>query len=117
MLAMVAKKSAEKALNKPGECVDAPQLRLINGLKAGLEKITSTMGCHELRGYGRVCSSIGLAPSVAAVLQTPNYFGSETAGLTWERLERESAERGQELRHEVPECSLEHIDHFYPKLW
>jgi glutamate synthase (NADPH/NADH) large chain len=117
MLAMVAKKSAEKALNKPGECVDAPQLRLINGLKAGLEKVTSTMGCHELRGYGRVCSSIGLAPSVAAVLQTPNYFGSETAGLTWERLERESAERGAELRGESPACALEHIDHFYPRLW
>ncbi len=85
MLAMVAKKSADRA-PKPGECIETPQLKLINGLKAGLEKVTSTMGCHELRGYGRVCSSIGLAPSVAAVLQAPNYFGSETAGLTWERL-------------------------------
>ena len=116
MLVVVAQKSAARHQNE-GLCGEAAQLRLINSLKAGLEKVTSTMGCHELRGYGRVCSSIGLAPSVAAVLQTPNYFGSETAGLTWERLERESAERGQELRHETPECSLEHIDHFYPKLW
>ncbi|HEX7599823.1 MAG TPA: glutamate synthase central domain-containing protein, partial [Polyangia bacterium] len=116
MLAVVTKRAVERHQNN-GQSAETAQLRLVSGLKAGLEKITSTMGCHELRGYGRVFSSIGLAPSVAAVLKTPNYFGSETAGLTWERLGRESAERGRELRHETSACSLEHIDHFYPKLW
>jgi len=116
MLAVVSEKAASKNLDN-GNSAEAAQQRLIAGLKAGIEKVTSTMGCHELRGYGRVCSSIGLAPSVAAVLKTPNYFGSETAGLTWERLSAESAERGQELRSVLPARSLEHIDHFFPKLW
>ncbi len=116
MWAVVAEKAAEKHKNN-GKSVETALLHLLNSLKAGLEKVTSTMGCHELRGYGRVCSSIGLAPSVAAELKTPNFFGSETAGLTWERLNRESAERGQELREEEAGRSLDHIDHFYPKLW
>lgn len=59
------------------------------------------MGCQEPRGYGRVCSSIGLASSVAAMLKTPNYFGSENAGLTWERLNREDILRGVELRRMI----------------
>jgi len=47
-------------------------------LKTGIEKVISTMGCHELRGYGRICSSIGLAPEVASVLASPNFFGSSS---------------------------------------
>ncbi len=93
------------------------QFRLLSAIKVGLEKVISTMGCHELRGYGRVCSSIGLAPSVAEVLKSPNYLGSETAGLTWERLDQESLARGEELRQKDPAHSPERVDHFYPKLW
>lgn len=93
------------------------QRSLLESLKAGIEKVISTMGCHELRGYGRVCSSIGLAPGVAEILQTPNYFGSENAGLTWKRLDFESRQRGQELTDKSPSVSLERIDHFFPKLW
>jgi len=93
------------------------QENLLNHIKIGLEKVISTMGCHELRGYGRVCSSIGLAPSVAAVLQTPNFFGSETAGLTWDRLDQEAAARGQELQQKNVGRSLDRVDHFFPKLW
>ena len=50
-------------------------------------------------------------------MQTPNYFGSETAGLTWERLDLESRQRGLELAEKSPSVSLERIDHFFPKLW
>jgi glutamate synthase (NADPH/NADH) large chain len=91
--------------------------RLLNNLQHGLEKVISTMGCHELRGYGRVSSSMGLAPSVAALLQTPNFFGSESAGLTWQRLNDESRQRGEMLHEKDPAASLEHVGHFYPKLW
>jgi glutamate synthase (NADPH/NADH) large chain len=54
-----------------------------------------------LRGYGRVFSSIGLAPSVAEILKTPNYFGNENIGLTWEQLDIDSSQRGTELRGET----------------
>ncbi len=93
------------------------QQQFLTGLKAGLEKVISTMGCHELRGYGRVCSSIGLSPSVAAVMRAPNYLGSDQAGVNWERLSIESVERGNELREKDLSKSLEYVNHFFPKLW
>ncbi|MEA4908696.1 MAG: glutamate synthase-related protein, partial [Anaerolineaceae bacterium] len=96
---------------------ETAQIHLMNSLKAGMEKVTSTMGCHELRGYGRVGSSIGLAPSVANILKSPNFFGSESTGMNWERLDRESVERGQELAARTAVRSLERVDHFYPKFW
>jgi glutamate synthase (NADPH/NADH) large chain len=116
MYALVAQKNATKN-HADAEDGRQAQQRLLDGLKAGLEKVISTMGCHELRGYGRVCSSIGLAPSVAAVLKAPNYLGSEQAGVTWERLTREASQRGAELRAKDLSRSLEHIDHFFPRLW
>ncbi len=93
------------------------QETILNSLKAGLEKVISTMGCHELRGYGRVCSSIGLSPQVAAVLRTPNYFGAENAGITWDRLDKESVQRCSEIQAQAPGNKLDRVDHFYPKLW
>lgn len=90
---------------------------LVDNIGSGLEKITSTMGCHELRGYGKVCSSIGLAPSVAAVFSTANYFGSETVGLTWESLNNDSKKRGQELRDKGSEPRLQQQNRIYPKFW
>ncbi len=116
-MAVVAVTRATRKARWNGSLAEVAQERLLNSLKAGIEKVISTMGCHELRGYGRVCSSIGLAPSVAAVLKSPNFFGSENAGVTWERLTRESVERGQELRARDPACSLPRVDHFYPRLW
>jgi glutamate synthase (NADPH/NADH) large chain len=91
--------------------------RLVCNLKTGLEKITSTMGCHELRGYGHVCASIGLAPEVAEFLNSPNYFGSQAAGLTWEKLDEEAHRRGQELRGELDVSRLGHISRFNPHFW
>ena len=51
----------------------------LNAIHAGLQKITSTVGCHELRGYGHSFSSIGLSRNIANLLGTPNYFGSTDA--------------------------------------
>jgi glutamate synthase (NADPH/NADH) large chain len=93
------------------------QRQLLQTLTHGLEKVTSTIGCHELRGYGRVSSAIGLAPSLATMLRTPNFFGSEEVGLTWERLfNREAAERRAELCGEA-KAQLARVDRFYPKFW
>ncbi len=91
--------------------------RLVENLKGGLEKVTSTMGCHELRGYGRVCSSLGLAPDVAKVFGAANYFGSENAGVTWQRLDEEARIRGAELRGERPVNRLPYQNRIYPRYW
>jgi glutamate synthase (NADPH/NADH) large chain len=89
---------------------------LVGALTVGVQKVTSTIGCHELRGYGLSFSSIGLAPSVAAWLTTPNYLGSEMAGTGWEALQRDAAQRAAELRGEQT-GRLENPDRIYPKMW
>ncbi len=88
----------------------------VNALNTGIQKVTSTIGCHELRGYGLSFSSVGLAPSVAAVFGTPNYFGSEERGTTWATLQNEAFTRAAELRGETKN-KLDNPDRLYPKMW
>lgn len=89
---------------------------IVKGMNAGLEKIISTMGCHELRAYGHVFSSIGLAKGVAAVFGTPNYFGSDARGLTWTTLKTDAEERAKEFSGEV-NGRMVNPDRFYPKVY
>ncbi|MGI8610493.1 MAG: glutamate synthase-related protein [Candidatus Dormibacteria bacterium] len=62
-------------------------------LRKGFEKVISTMGIHELRGYGRFQSSIGLEPELAGYMRMRNFYGSEGRGLSLAQLEREGTER------------------------
>jgi glutamate synthase (NADPH/NADH) large chain len=62
-------------------------------LQKGMEKVMSTMGIHELGGYGRIFSAIGLAPELAAVLRTGSFYASETAGLTFAELQEMAKRR------------------------
>ena len=90
-----------------------------NTLKAihtGLQKITSTIGCHELRGYGHSFSSVGLSRNLGNLLGTPNYFGSTGRGLTWTSLYNDAEERAQEFRGQV-RARLKNPERFYPKMW
>jgi glutamate synthase (NADPH/NADH) large chain len=111
----VALKSGEQSLTD--EETEQILARLMDNIHSSLQKITSTMGCHELRGYGRVCSSIGLAPSIAEKFGSANYFGSESVGVTWERLDDESARRGAELRGESSDLRMPFQNRLYPKFW
>ena len=97
------------------EIIDA-QKRVLRTLTVGLEKVISTIGCHELRGYGRVFSSIGLSASLAEALDVANYFASDDVGMTWARLETEAEERGKELRGEAV-GKMARVDRLYPKFW
>lgn len=89
---------------------------MIDVLTKGVEKVTSTIGCHELRGYGHSFSSIGLAKSVASVFDMPNYLGSEARGLTWDDLKLWGEERAADLRGET-KAMLGNPDRLYPKMW
>jgi glutamate synthase (NADPH/NADH) large chain len=62
-------------------------------LQAGMEKVLSTMGIHELDGYARLFASVGLGPDVAGYFGVANYCGSAEAGLSLADLERDAAER------------------------
>src|SRR5262249_40644153 len=59
----------------------------------GIEKVMSTMGIHEVDGYGRLFASIGLSKEMAGIFGIKNYCGSDKAGLTLEGLDRELRDR------------------------
>ncbi|HEX8294616.1 MAG TPA: glutamate synthase-related protein [Pyrinomonadaceae bacterium] len=70
--------------------------RLVNiasALTVGIEKVLSTMGIHELDGYGRLFASVGLAPDVEEFFGVANYCGSAFAGLSLTDLERDARAR------------------------
>jgi glutamate synthase (NADPH/NADH) large chain len=105
----------------PREALSSEQtvLRLNNTVTAligGLQKVTSTIGCHELRGYGLAFSAVGLSSSIADVFGTPNYFGSAQRGTSWSHLHEDYAQRAAELRGDVS-VRMENPDRFYPKMW
>ncbi len=88
----------------------------LQALQAGIEKVISTMGIHELRGYGRLFASLGLSQPLADTLHSLNYGGSQERGLTWQHLEAENAARAAIASGQVrPKLSRQ--NHFYPKVW
>ncbi len=91
-------------------------LNLLTAVKKGLEKIISTMGIHELRGYGRLFASIGLSPEVAKALGTVNYCGSSHSGVTWGRLEADAWER-KALLSGREQVRLTRTYRIYPFVW
>jgi glutamate synthase (NADPH/NADH) large chain len=59
----------------------------------GVEKVMSTMGVHEVDGYGRLFASIGLSNEIANIFGVKNYCGSDKIGVTLERLDHELRDR------------------------
>lgn len=57
----------------------------ISVMNAGLEKILSTMGIHELTGYGRIFSAIGLPREIAQSMDITSFAAPEYAKFTERR--------------------------------
>ena len=61
-------------------CVDDYEQDVANlcaALRKGIEKVISTIGIHEVRGYARQFSSIGVKPELAEIFQTEAFAASE----------------------------------------
>jgi glutamate synthase (NADPH/NADH) large chain len=84
-------------------------------LSKGLEKVISTIGTHELRGYSRLFSSIGLHPEVADVLEIVNYCGSERGGTGFAELEADAEKRYEDFYNEKAKASRNF--HFFTRIW
>jgi glutamate synthase (NADPH/NADH) large chain len=67
----------------------------------GIEKVMSTMGVHEVDGYGRLFASIGLSNEVADIFGIKNYCGSDKVGLTLDRLDKELRDRLVQRQEQV----------------
>jgi len=88
---------------------------LFSALAKGIEKVTSTNGIHELRGYNRIFSSIGLQTDVAEVLGIVNFFGSEKIGLGFKELEEDAKKRAEDFTNEKAKASK--TFRLFPRLW
>ena len=62
-------------------------------LQKGIEKVMSTMGIHELCGYGRIFSAIGLKNDLADILKLANFCSSESGGLGLADLQKMAVSR------------------------
>ncbi len=65
-------------------------------LQKGMEKVMSTMGIHELCGYGRIFASIGLRQDLARIVALPNFCPSKEGGLGIASLEEMAVKRYQQ---------------------
>lgn len=89
---------------------------LLGVLARGLEKVISTMGTHEIGGYGKYFASIGLSSHLAAIFETPNFCGSGTGGLTLELLEAENKGRSSVARSRDKQPVPVQF-RLYPRIW
>lgn len=90
---------------------------LVGGLEKGFEKVISTLGIHELRGYARLFSSIGLKPEVVRHFDCENYMGSDEAGLGFARLKADAAERYAIAAGLEPRAKTAHTFRIWPRIW
>jgi len=89
---------------------------LCAALKKGIEKVISTIGIHELRGYARQFSSIGVKPELAEIFQTPAYAASAKGGVGFAQLDSEANERARILAGDE-EGKPAKTFRFYPKVY
>ncbi|MDP4156492.1 MAG: glutamate synthase-related protein, partial [Bacillota bacterium] len=92
-----------------------PVLNLYSALIKGLEKVISTIGIHELRGYGRLFSSIGLNDQVADILNIVNFFGSNELESDFESLEKDAMVRAEDYQNEGARVGK--TFHLFPRIW
>ena len=93
-------------------CVDDYEQDVRNicaALRKGIEKVISTIGIHEMRGYARQFSSIGVKPELAEIFQTARLrrLGEGRRRLLRPRRRhrrppRPCAGRGRQAREDVP---------------
>jgi glutamate synthase (NADPH/NADH) large chain len=92
-----------------------PLVNLYSALTKGLEKVISTIGIHELRGYGRLFSSIGLHETIADVLNIVNFFGSYEIEADFEAMKLDAFSRAEDYQNENERVGK--TFHLFPRIW
>ncbi|MFB5197254.1 glutamate synthase-related protein [Neobacillus sp. KR4-4] len=92
-----------------------PLINLYSALTKGLEKVISTIGIHELRGYGRLFSSIGLHEDIANLLNIVNFFGSKELETDFEAMKLDALSRAEDYHNEKERVGK--TFHLFPRIW
>jgi glutamate synthase (NADPH) large chain len=90
---------------------------LCDALTKGIEKVISTIGIHEVRGYARQFSSIGVKPELAEIFQTEAFAASEKGGVGFAGLDEDANERARALAGEEDAAKPAKTFRFYPKVY
>ncbi len=92
-----------------------PLFNLYSALTKGLEKVISTIGIHELRGYGRLFSTIGLNEEVADYLNIVNFFGSKELAFNFETMKEDAIVRIEDFNND--KSRIGKTFHLFPRIW
>ena len=90
---------------------------LCAALAKGIEKVISTIGIHEVRGYARQFSSIGVRPELAEIFQTEAFAASEKGGVGFAGLDASANERARILGGDEEGAKPAKTFRFYPKVY
>jgi glutamate synthase (NADPH) large chain len=90
---------------------------LCAALRKGIEKVISTIGIHEVRGYARQFSSIGIKPELAEIFQTEFYAASDKAGTGFADLDEDTNARAKALAGDDAAAKPAKTFRFYPKVY
>jgi len=90
---------------------------LCAALRKGIEKVISTIGTHEVRGYARQFSSIGLKPELAEIFECETWAASERAGVGFAELDADADRRQPALRGLEEDPKPARTFHFYPRVY
>jgi glutamate synthase (NADPH/NADH) large chain len=90
---------------------------LCAALRKGIEKVISTIGIHEVRGYARQFSSIGIKPELAEIFQTKAFAASATGGTGFANLDEDANERARALSGDDESAKPAKTFRFYPKVY
>jgi glutamate synthase (NADPH/NADH) large chain len=100
-------------------CVDDYETDIANlcsALGKGIEKVISTIGIHEVRGYARQFSSIGIKPELAEIFLTEAFAASEKGGVGFAQLDSDTDARHKILAGDE-EAKPAKTVRFYPKVY
>ncbi len=89
---------------------------LCDALTKGIEKVISTIGIHEVRGYARQFSSIGVKPELAEIFQTEAFAATESGGVGFSDLDADTNERAGDLKGDE-DAKPSKTFRFYPKVY
>jgi glutamate synthase (NADPH/NADH) large chain len=89
---------------------------LCAALKKGIEKVISTIGIHEVRGYARQFSAIGVKPELTEIFQTEAFAASESGGVGFADLDEDTNERARILAGDE-DAKPAKVFRFYPKVY
>ncbi|HEX2391588.1 MAG TPA: glutamate synthase-related protein [Solirubrobacterales bacterium] len=90
---------------------------LCAALRKGIEKVISTIGIHEVRGYARQFSSIGIKPELAEIFQCEAFASSAKGGTGFAELDEDTNARARALSGDDEAAKPAKTFRFYPKVY